>query len=369
MVLQYNGNVLKTSGSIVRVGKFRGDNRDDYGKLYDSVFNATDISKMISNVSEPIPIYVEVDLHNKSGKKRNVAGYALDLRVNQDKTGIDHRGFIFDDDAKKLVAMGYDKISPEIETVKDESGTVVDRKIEAICFVPSAAIPGNEALCVVEKFSSPVSGGNNMSFKKTETDAGASDAGNDGGQDGNEQNDSGNQGGFDMDAFAAKFAEKAKPMIGGMVKDLVDEAFKMGHKDDTQDAKTGASGSADSGNGVPEQKFELPPEVVNQLKQNNEVITSLQKKELSGIAAQLEELGIDNPSGIVEGLPLQTAIDTLSKLLVNARKANIQNSSIAGVPKQVGTGSGGKRKTQDDIFLECMSETGFNDERYLEMFR
>lgn len=338
MTLNYKSHdVLKTSGTVVKIGEYQGANFDDDGKPYPSKFGAFDIRRMHDNATEPIPIYV--DLHGKGLGKRELAGYAFRLGMSPDGTELAHNGFIFNSAAQKLVASGYDQISPEIETMKDANGNIIDRKIEALCFVPSGAM-GNEVNYMIEKFST-VDGMNGQ------TNAGTQDTPP-------VQN-------IDVDAIVKSTAKAVLTELMPATKAMIDEAVSQVGQS-TQDAEitqqNQPTGTTDNNSAS-----ELAA-LKAQAAANQQVTDKLLNEKFEEVVSQLKKLGIPDPSSLVSQVPRIQAIDILNGM----RTSLIEKSTLNGVPQGLGT-QGSGQKTEKQVFEECMTDLGFNSERYVNMFK
>jgi len=341
-------DVFKTAGTIIKVGTYQGDNRDDHGKLYQSTFDKRDIRLIHNNINEPIPIHV--DMHGSGIDKRTVVGYAFRVGISDDENEIAHNGFVFDQKAQKLIAGGYNKISPEITTIKDSDGKIVDRIIDAICFVPDGAIDGNDLFCVAEKFSSPDKGAK-MTNKL--------DSGSSGDiMDSSEDIDANQEQQIDYDAIVKKTAENLLPSLKTMIDDAVSKVGQNTQGAEIKVKETDVD-KTESDHASAELRAEL---------ESQRVITDrFLDEKLTEISNQLTELGIEDPSSIVKDLPKLKAIDLLEGMLAKIRISTIKNSSMSGVPKGIGN-KGSKEKTQQDLFKENMIELGLNSEKYMKMF-
>lgn len=356
MALQWQQHeVLKTAGSIVRAGTWKGDNRDENGNLIESTITSSEIQKIYGKLtdSDPIPMYV--DFHGKNaGDVRHPIGYAFKVGISEDGTDIVHNGFVFNPEAKKAIATGLDRISPEFKTIIDRDGRVVDRNLTGICFVKNAAMEGTEVNYMFEKFESPSFG-----------DAGSGAGGN---------SDSSDAGNVDV-------ASMVNDAVGSALKDLpklINEAVSKGLS--TQGAEINQPGAKKPEGGQPPSTGTPGADVkdqktgdggvdlsglTSQIAEQKVFIDQMLSEKYNTLVGRVKELGISDPASIVAGLSVPQAIEILSKTEVNL----IQNASTRGVPKNPGSPGGGQgSKTQEQTFNECMAEVGLTDEKYLKMF-
>ena len=344
MTLNYKSHdILKTSGTVVKVGEYQGANFDEEtGKPYPSKFGAFDIRRMHDNATEPIPIYV--DLHGKGLVKREVAGYAFRVGMSPDGTELAHNGFIFNSAAQKLVASGYDQISPEIETVKDKNGNIIDRKIESLCFVPSGAM-GNEVNYMIEKFST-VEGMNGQTNNGTQ-DAGTTTP--------PAQN-------IDVDAIVKSTAKAVLTELMPATKAMIDEAVSQVGQS-TQDAEITQQNQQNAGATDDKSASELAA-LKAQAAAQQQITDKLLNEKFEDVVSQLKKLGIPDPSSLVSQVPKLQAIEILNGM----RTSLIEKSTLNGVPQGLGV-QGTGQKTEQQMFDECMTDLGFNSEHYRNMFK
>lgn len=343
MTLNYKSHdVLKTSGVVVKVGEYQGANFDENGKPIPSKFGAFDIRRMHDNATEPIPIYV--DLHGKDLSKRELAGYAFRVGMSPDGTELAHNGFIFNTKAQKLVASGHNQISPEIETMKDANGNIIDRKIEALCFVPSGAIDGTEVNYMIEKFST-VDGMNGQTNNADNKDTGSP-----------------TPSAADVNAIIKDTAKAVLTELMPATKAMIDEAIKG--QMNTQDAEITQQQTATTGGQTDDKSASEIAQLKAQAAANQQVTDKLLNEKYEEIVSQVKKLGIPDPSSIVAGLPKLQAIETLTSVKANL----LQNASLNGVPQGLSS-QGMGHKNEQQTFVECMSELGFNSEHYLNMFK
>lgn len=345
MTLNYKSHdVLKTSGSVVKVGEYQGANFDSTGKPVPSKFGVTDIRRMHDNATEPIPIFV--DLHGKGLNRRELAGWCFRLGMSPDGTELVHNGFVFNPKAQKLIASGHNQVSPEIETFKDAVGNIVDRKIEALCFVPNGAIDGQELNYMVEKFST-IDGMNGQ------TNTGNQDAGT-----------TPPATTIDAEAIVKNTAKAVLAELMPATKAMIDEAIKG--QTNTQDAEITQQQNASSGGQTDDKSASEIAQLKAQAAANQQVTDKLLNEKYEEIVAHVKKLGIPDPSSIVAGLPKLQAIETLTSVRANL----LQNASLNGVPQGLSNqGVGHSQKTETQVFEECMSELGFNSDHYRNMFK
>ena len=348
MTLNYKSHdVLKTSGSVVKVGEYQGANFDEKtGKPVPSKFGVFDIRRMHDNATEPIPIFV--DLHGKGLARRELAGWCFRLGMSPDGKELVHNGFVFNPKAQKLIASGHNQVSPEIETMKDTTGNIIDRKIEALCFVPNGAIDGQELNYMVEKFST-IDGMNGQT-----NNAGSQDAGTTTPPASN----------VDVDAIVKNTAKSVLAELMPATKAMIDEAIK-GQKN-TQDAEITQQQNATPPSGQTDDKSAGEIAALKaQAAANQQVTDKLLNEKYEEVVSQVKKLGIPDPSSIVAGLPKLQAIETLTSVRANL----LQNASLNGVPQGLSNQGMGNQKTEAQAFDECMTELGFNSEHYRNMFK
>lgn len=345
MALQWKQHdVFKTAGSVVKVGKWQGANYDEMGNPIPSEFTLADIRKIHDNATEPIPIYV--DLHGKGLDRRKPVGYAFRLGLSEDGTELAHNGFVFDIGAQRMISMGHDKVSPEITTVKDAKGNIVDRKLDGLCFVPHGAISDNELDIMVEKFSTP---------EGMAGDANAPNAGTPGNP----------TPALDINAIVAAAVKAATEASAVNTQKLIDEAvLKVG-----QNTQKPAE--------IPKQPEVIPPATTQNDSMNADlanmktqfaaqqaVTDKLLNEKYEELVSQVKNLGIPDPSSIVSGLPKMQAIETLTGMKANL----IQNASLSGVPRGL-SGQNPGQNSEAQNYNECMHELGFNNPKYHAMFK
>lgn len=342
MALNYKSHdVLKTSGSVVKVGEYQGANFDEKGKPVPSKFGAFDIRRMHDNATEPIPIFV--DLHGKGLDRRELAGWCFRLGMSPDGTELVHNGFVFNPKAQKLIASGHNQVSPEIETLKDAAGNIIDRKIEALCFVPDGAIDGQELNYMVEKFST-VDGMN-----------GQTNAGN---------QDTSPAPSVDVDAIVKNTAKAVLTELMPATKAMIDEAIKG--QTNTQDAEITQQKTVDPVGQTDDKSATDIAALKAQAAANQQITDKLLNEKYEEVVSQVKKLGIPDPSSIVAGLTKLQAIETLT----NMRAKLLESASLNGVPQGLSSqGVGHSQKTEAQVFSECMTDLGFNSERYLNMFK
>ena len=343
MTLNYQSHdVLKTSGTVVKVGEYQGANFDENGKPVPSKFGAFDIRRMHDNATEPIPIYV--DLHGKGLSKRELAGYAFRVGMSPDGKELAHNGFVFNPKAQKLVASGHNQISPEIETIKDAAGNIIDRKIEALCFVPSGAIDGTEVNYMIERFST-IDGMNGQTNNVgTQTPPVTPQVGQ-----------------IDVDAIVKSTAKAVLTELMPATKAMIDEAVSQ-------------VGQSTQGAEVNQQNNQTNPPVdyaaelaalKAQAAAQQQITDSLVNEKYDTVVSQLKKLGIPDPSSLVpKDIPRIQAIEILKGVATSI----IERSELNGVPQGLGT-QGTGQKTEEQNFNECMTELGFNSEHYRNMFK
>ena len=341
MTLNYKAHdVLKTSGAVVKIGEYQGANFDENGKPVSSKFGGRDIKWMHDNATEPIPIYV--DLHGQGLTNRELAGYCFRLGMNSDGTELAHNGFVFSSEAQKRIASGYNQISPEITTMKDANGNIVDRRIDSICFVPSGAM-GNELNYMVEKFSTieGMAGQTNGATGATPT--------------------------VDVNAIASAAAKAAIEAMTPITKAMIDEAvLKVGQNTQNPAEISQPAGQTPPSTADIDPKFKAEFEQLKiQAAAQQQFADKLINEKYDDIVAQVKKLGIPDPSGIVAGLSKSQAIEALSSVKANL----IQTATLNGVPSGLGSQGMGQQKSEAQAFDECMVDLGFNSEHYREMFK
>lgn len=344
MTLNYKSHdVLKTSGSVVKVGEYQGANFDKVtGKPVPSKFGVFDIRRMHDNATEPIPIFV--DLHGKGLNRRELAGWCFRLGMSPDGTELVHNGFVFNPKAQKLIASGHNQVSPEIETYKDKAGNIVDRKIEALCFVPNGAIDGQELNYMVEKFST-VEGMNGQTNTGTQ-DAGTTPPAT-----------------VDAEAIVKNTAKAVLAELMPATKAMIDEAIKG--QTNTQDAEVTQQNATPPAGQTDDKSAAEIAQLKAQAAANQQVTDKLLNEKYEEVVAQVKKLGIPDPSSIVAGLPKLQAIETLTSVRANL----LQNASLNGVPQGLSNQGMAGQKTEQQMFDECMSDLGFNSDHYRNMFK
>ncbi len=346
MTLNYQSHdVLKTSGTVVKVGEYQGANFDEKtGKPIPSKFGAFDIRRMHDNATEPIPIYV--DLHGKDLSKRELAGWAFRVGISPDGKELAHNGFVFNPKAQKLVASGHNQISPEIETIKDAAGNIIDRKIEALCFVPSGAIDGTEVNYMIERFST-IDGMNGQT-----NNAGTNDAGTNPPATGQQ---------IDVDAIVKSTAKAVLTELMPATKAMIDEAVSQVGQS-TQGAEVIPQGNqTNPTDGNAAELAALKAQAAAQ----QQITDALVNEKYDSIVSQLKKLGIPDPSSLV---PKEIPRIQATEILKGVATSIIERSELNGVPQGLGT-QGTGQKTEEQNFNECMTELGFNSEHYRNMFK
>lgn len=344
MALNYKSHdVLKTSGSVVKVGEYQGANFDEKGKPVPSKFGAFDIRRMHDNATEPIPIFV--DLHGKGLARRELAGWCFRLGMSPDGTELVHNGFVFNPKAQKLIAAGHNQVSPEIETFKDTAGNVIDRKIEALCFVPDGAIDGQELNYMVEKFST-VNGMDEQTNNSGEQGTGTTPAP-----------------AIDIGAIVKDTAKAVLTELMPATRAMIDEAIKG--QTNTQDAEITQQKTVDPVGQTDDKSAAEIAQLKAQAAATQQITDKLLNEKYEEIVSQVKKLGIPDPSSIVAGLPKLQAIETLT----NMKAKLLESASLNGVPQGLSSQGGHTQQSEQQMFRECMADLGFNSEHYLNMFK
>jgi hypothetical protein len=346
MQLQWKpGKILKTSGSIVKVGEYQGRNFDDQGNPVRSKFDSGKIQRLYENATEPIPMYA--DDHTLGGSRVPV-GYAFRFGMNDTKTDVVHNGYVFDHNAAHLVSVGeLGDLSPEIETIVDEAGNVTSERITGLCFVKQSGISGNSVNTMTQVFSTIV---NDSVPPTTVTPTGTPPV-----------SPSTVTPPITTTPPSVSVEDIVKTVMAGIASQLpgmVNEAVKG------QNSQTAETTTPHSPPVQPSGENGISAEVMAKLNAQQAVINAMQTKDVNNLIAEVKSLGIADPAAIVADLPPDIQI----KILTSMKEKVFQNGTFAGVPGGLGqNGDGWSGKSESDKVLECLKEVGFTDPKYIKI--
>lgn len=248
-----SAEILKVFGTTIREGVYTGNKLDvASGNIVPDVpteFTPERIARIYDNIKTHVPIY----LGHSASPDRKPIGYAFKFGVTETLDDIKYSGFIFDRDAiNKIVAGGYNKVSPELNDTADE--------LQALAFVQDPAIKGTEAEEMELKvFNAPETLSTEGVQPMTE----------------NIQQEQ---------VQTTTVVEKPATTTGNPVDPRIDDLAKQ-----VEEFRT---------------KYE----------QANARIESLLTQQYDTIVAEMKGLGVSDPGSIVRGLPTEQKIAVLSKM-------------------------------------------------------
>lgn len=146
-----SSRLLRVHGPFVRQGVYTGhspDLSDDGSPTFkQNAFTQSTLQRINDNFKGSVPIYIGT--HNYSGAHREPVGRSFKIGISDMKDEDSHEGLVWDEDAqRKITEEGYDSVSPEFEISYDPQGNIVDAELTGIVYVKNPAIGGtsNEAI-------------------------------------------------------------------------------------------------------------------------------------------------------------------------------------------------------------------------------
>jgi len=310
-----SAEILKVYGTTIREGVYTGSKVDvASGKIAPDLpteFTPAKIAKIYENINTHVPIY----LGHSTDPGRKPIGFAYKFGVTETLDDIKYSGFIFDKDAiHKIVAMGYDKVSPEISDNEDE--------LKAIAFVPNPAIEGTDAELELKVFNKPQTEITTMPETQATTNV--------------------------------TTQEQAQ-----VTRNDVQEHVPIKSVPNTRDYVQYTPVQrpvVEQPASVPDQYKEQVEEFRSKYEQANARIEALLTQQYDQLVSEMKGLGIPDPGSIVHGLPTEQKIAVLSKM-----KETVLMSKPLAVPS---TSETPKATDTTAVLDEVLKEIGISKEEY-----
>jgi hypothetical protein len=282
--------------------------KDHHGKL--TPWTPSIIEKMFNKIKGPVPFYVGHDL---TALSPTTVGYGVKFGITDNKDDITYSGFVFDESAiKQIIEDGYNSISPEVETVYDANGELIDSTLLAMAFVKNPAFPGMQVQFANAAFSAPES--EELTSKTGEPMSKSTAIGILKSKGLSDTEIETLTQAFESEQAAPQTVPQSAPPV--TTPPVVTPAIPA----PTTAAPTDMSGFETR---IAEQAAEIA-----RLTQTNE---SLLQTQYTSVRDEVKGLGIANPDEIVKGLPTEQKISILSKLKTNMARTQPM-STPTGAP-------------------------------------
>jgi hypothetical protein len=234
--------------------------------------------------------------------------------VTETLDDIKYNGFVFDRDSiNRIVASGYDKVSPELSPDGD--------RLLAIAFVPNPAISGTDADMEIKLFSKPADGNSEGNMTEAQSTTEATPAATTTGTVPQTVNVS-NVAPSVTQEHVTELRSVAVPDVSALVSQV--EEYRT--------------------------KYE-------QAVAKNDTLLEAQYK---GVLGEVRALGINDPEGIVRNLPVDQKISVLSKM-----KESIAAKKPLASPTESTTED--TKKEVDRALDEVLKELGVSKEEYAKI--
>jgi len=363
MVFQWKQeDVLLSEGDVVKAGTWHGNNVVD-NKPYVSTFTNSDVRKIYDRIPKGlIPIYV--DLHGRRGDRSEPDGYAMSFGISEDSSKIAHKGFVYNLDAQKAIVSGDNECSPEFSTLIDSKGNA-DRTLTALCYIPNSAMK-NDVNFMFEKFEeAPEKGAD-------KTDG---NAGNISGQD--QKKEPGNDA---KDKFAGLFdggkkAEQAPVEVDynkivSMTIDALKPFLTAGGNTTPGVSDGGKKEESKGGDNVDKKTIKQDggsdpgvDALKSRLDEQGAMLDGMMDEKIEALVNQIKGFGVSDPMSLIPaGASKKGTIEFLTK----TKDLRLDLIKLNGVPQNLGGGESSKASRME--FEKTMTELGFGDKHYTEMF-
>lgn len=323
--------ILKVFGTTIKEGTFTGCEPDGTGSIKKSdptTFTPDVIARIYENIETHVPFVIT------HGESKRPIGYAYKFGVSDTLDDIKYNGFIFDEEAlRKISVEGYDSISPEIEEIRDkDTGELIDVKLVRLAFVQNPAISGTDVSMEQIYFSTGTPNSkddNKMTAEPTQSQSVTTTQTQP----------------VTTTNVQVPQEDIDEPITGTKVPDIntmFDAIKPVAPKNEP---------APDVSADIADIRTKLEKEIARNEK--------LMGERLSEIVSEMKQLGVDDPSSIVKGLPTENKIEVLNKL----KNTLVKTKPIVQTTTS-GTMDTEPKKTEEAALESVLSELGVSKEYY-----
>lgn len=275
--------VLDVSGLTLKVGTFTGTDG------VPTPFTPDLVNRIYDKIDKPVPFYFT---HGLGGDDKVKIGYAHKFGIDPNTNELHYKSFVFEDGVKEqIVQNGYTSTSAEVDYTNDENGTPIDGTLTGIALVQNPAVPGTGIKVSAVAFAKKPKG-EPMVEGTTSIKA------------------------FSSTRIGVERLLLEKGFSAGEVTTLFEMLGEINKGDNTKhlEAYNEEKKTFES------QISALTKELEAEKKKNTEFemqLGNIYKSQLAGAINEVKALGFSDPDKMVEGLPIQQQIITLSKIKEN----------------------------------------------------